>query len=220
MDTERTTEALQRYVLDPGEPVEQVWTGPASVTVRTARFRYLARPAQWAVADEEWVAEAVRVLAARQPIFVSHGLVFTGSGETLHLNRPEVMADLGRRVGAGLPPLAYAELLGELYSAWEIDGPVVRPFSATEGTRAGWLVCDADHFTDVLSVPDAPAVTPPTFERAADGDWTLRFFSHNCYPLEIRSAVDVHRWTVTGGPGRAASWDREAVAARVARPLP
>ncbi|MEV0944652.1 hypothetical protein [Micromonospora wenchangensis] len=220
MDTERTTEALQRYVLEPGEATERVWVGPESVTVRTARFRYLARPARWAVADEEWVADAVRVVAARQPIFVTHALLLTVSGGTLHLNRPEVMGELGRRVGAGLDPLAYAELLGELYSTWEIDGPVVRPFSVTEGTRAGWLVRDPDHFTRVLAVPDAPAVTSPTFVPDPDGGWTLRFFSHNHYLLEVRSAVDVYRWTVTGGPDRAATWARETVAERVERPLP
>ncbi|MFJ6198351.1 hypothetical protein [Micromonospora sp. NPDC092111] len=220
MDTERTTEALRRYVLDPGEPTERVWIGPESVTMRTARFRYLARPAQWSVADEDWVADAVRVVAASQPLYVTHGLLLTTAGEALHLNRPEVLADLGRRTGAGLTPLAYAELFGELYSAWEIDGPVVRPFAATEGTRAGWLVRDADHFARVLPVPDAPEVTPPTFAQGADGEWTLRFFSHNYYLLEIRSAVDVYRWTVTGGPGRPASWDRTTVAERVERPLP
>ncbi|MFJ8688058.1 hypothetical protein [Micromonospora wenchangensis] len=220
MDTERTTEALQRYVLEPGESTERVWVGPESVTVRTARFRYLARPARWAVADEEWVADAVRVVAARQPVFVTHGLLRTTSGGTLHLNRPEVMAGLGRRVGAGLDPSAYAELLAELYSAWTIDGPVVHPFSVTEGGRAGWLIRDPDHFLHVLTVPDAPAVTPPTFAPDPEGGWTLRFFSHNYYLLEVRSAVDVYRWTVTGGPDRAATWARETVAERVERPLP
>ncbi|MBW4703055.1 MULTISPECIES: hypothetical protein [unclassified Micromonospora] len=220
MDTEWTTGALQRYVLAPDEATGQVWVGPESVTVKTDRFRYRARPAQWAVVDADWLAEAVRVVAARQPMFVTHGLLRTTSGGTLHLNRPGVMAELGRRVGAGLEPSAYAELLGELCSAWTIDGSVVRPFSVTEGTRAGWLIRDPDHFTHVLAVPDAPAVTPPTFVPDPDGGWTLRFFSHNHYLLEIRSAVDVYRWTVTGGPDRAATWVRETVAERVERPLP
>lgn len=219
MDTERTTEALQRYVLTPGDAIERVWVGPQSVTIRTHLYRYAARPADWAVADEDW-AEAVRVVAEHEPMFVTHGLLLPVQGEPLHLNRPEVMAELGRRVGAGLSPLAYAEFFGELYSAWEIDRPVVYPLAATESWRAGWLVRDADHFARVMDVPDAPAVAPPVFEEHPDGRWTLRFFSHNYYLYEPWGAVDVYAWTVTGGPGRAASWDRRTIAERVLLPLP
>ncbi|WP_147434641.1 hypothetical protein [Micromonospora musae] len=220
MDTERTAEAIQRYVLSPAETVEKIWQGPTSVTVRSSRYRYAARPADWAVADEGWVSEAVRVVASGQPIYVTHGLLLPVDGESLHLNRPEVMAELGRRVGAGLSPLAYAELFGELYSVQDIDGPVVYSFGATESARAGWLVREADHFARVLVVPDAPAVAPPVFEQGPGSEWTLTFFSHNYYFVsEMMTAVDVYAWTVTGGPNRAATWERKTIADRVLIPL-
>ncbi|MEU6203270.1 hypothetical protein ABZ814_06745 [Micromonospora musae] len=220
MDTERTAEAIQRYVLSPAETVEKIWQGPASVTVRSSRYRYVARPADWAVADEDWVSEAVRVNVSGQPIYVTHGLLLPAQGEPLHLNEPEVMAELGRRIGSGLSPLAYAELFGELYSVRDIDGPVVYSFGATESTRAGRLVREADHFARVMVVPDAPAVAAPAFEQGPGGAWSLTFFSYNYYLLEVHSAVDVYAWTVTGGPDRAATWERKIIAGRVLRPSP
>ncbi|MEU5565984.1 hypothetical protein [Micromonospora musae] len=220
MDTERTAEAIQRYVLDPTKMVENVWASPESVVLDTPTAMYWADPADWVVAGEEWVADAVRVVAARQPIFVTHGLLLPRQGAPLHLNRPEVMAALGRRVGDELSPLAYAELFGELYSAWKIDGPVVRPFAAKQTVRAGWLVREADHFARVMVVPDAPPVAPPAFEQGTGGEWTLTFSSHNYYLLEVDTAVDVFAWTVTGGLDRPATWERTILAKRVLLPLP
>ncbi|MEV4812319.1 hypothetical protein [Micromonospora avicenniae] len=220
MNTERTAEAIQRYVLERTSTVDQIWTDSESVTLDTSTAMYWARPADWIVAGEKWVADAVRVVAARQPIFVTHGLLLPLEGEPLHLNRPEVMAALGRRVGDGLSPLAYAELFGELYSGWKIDGPVVRPFSATQTVPAGWLVREADHFARVMVAPDAPPVAPPAFEQGTGGEWTLTFFTHNYYLLEIDTAVDVYAWTVTGGPDRPANWERKTLAKRVLLPLP
>ncbi|MEU6203268.1 hypothetical protein ABZ814_06735 [Micromonospora musae] len=220
MDTQRTAEAIQRYVLSPGETVEKAWIASDWVSLRTRHYDYEATPADWAVAGEEWVSDAVRVVASGQPVFVTHGLLFPAQGEPLHLNEPEVMAELGRRVGSGLSPLAYAELFGELYSTRRIDRPVVHPFGATEGTRAGWLVREADHFARVMVAPDAPAVAPPAFEQGPGGEWTLTFFSHNYYFVsEMVTAVDVYAWTVTGGPNRAATWERTTVGDRVLLPL-
>ncbi|MEU5565982.1 hypothetical protein [Micromonospora musae] len=220
MNTERIAEAIQRQVLTPGETIKDLSILPDAVFVSTSAAMYSTKPVDWAVADEDWVAGAIRVVASRQPIFTTHGLLFPMRGEPLHLNRPEVMADLGRRIGAGLSPLSYAELFGELYSAWEIDGPVVHPFGATRTVRAGWLVREADHFARVMVVPDAPPVAPPVFQQEASGEWTLTFFSHNFYLLEVDTAVDVYAWTVTGGPDRPAAWERSTLAKRVLRPLP
>lgn len=220
MNTERIAEAIQRQVLTPGETIDNLSILPDAVFLSTSVAMYSTKPADWTVAGEDWVDAAIRVVASRQPIFTTHGLLFPTTGEPLHLNRPEVMADLGRRVGAGLSPLSYAELFGELYSAWEIDGPVVHPFGVTRTARPGWLVREADHFARVMAVPDAPAVAPPTFEQGTDGQWTLTFFSHNFYSLEIQTAVDVYAWTVSGGPDRAATWVRKTIAERVLRPLP
>ncbi|MEU1751843.1 hypothetical protein ABZ436_04150 [Micromonospora matsumotoense] len=220
MDAQRVIDTLERAVFTADERVSRTFGGSTLLGVETARMSYEARPADWAVAQESWVDEVIEVVGTNGAMTTTFGLLFPHSGDSLVLNSPATMAALGRRVGVDLDPVAYAELLAVLYSGATIDGPLGYAFSATPSFPAGWLVREADHFTAVLSVPDAPAVTPPTFGRAADGDWTLRFFSHNYYLLEIRSAVDVHRWTVTGGPGRAASWDRETIAARVARPLP
>ncbi|TDC30875.1 hypothetical protein E1211_23460 [Micromonospora sp. 15K316] len=220
MNTERIAEAIQRQVLAPGETIENLSILPDAVFVSTSAALYSTRPADWAVAEEKWVAEVVRVVASRQPIFTTHSLLFPTESEPLYLNRPETMAELGRRVGAGLNPVAYAELFGELYSTWEIGGPVVHPFGATRTARAGWLVRETDHFARVIVVPDAPPVAPPVFEQEASGEWTLTFFSHNFYSLEVRTAVDVYAWTVSGGPARAATWERKTIAERVLRPLP
>ncbi|MER7440708.1 hypothetical protein [Micromonospora avicenniae] len=220
MDTERTVEVIQRYVLSPGETVEKTWTAPNWVSLRTRHYGYRATPADWAVAGQDWVSDAVRVVASGQPVSVTHGLLFPVQGEPLHLNEPEVMAELGRRVGAGLSPPAYAELFGELYSTRRIDIPVVHPFAATEGTPAGWLVREADHFARVMVAPDAPAVAPPAFEQGIGGEWTVTFFSHNYYFVsEIVTAVDVYAWTVTGGADRPAAWERKPLAERLLLPV-
>ncbi|TDC30877.1 hypothetical protein E1211_23470 [Micromonospora sp. 15K316] len=125
MDTERVAAAIQHYLVNPGENAEKVWTGPDWFSVQSPRRVYDAGLADWAVAGKDWVSDAVRVVVERRPVFTTHGLLLPAQGEPLHLNRPEVMAELGRRVGAGLSPLAYAELFGELYSVRDIDGPVV-----------------------------------------------------------------------------------------------
>lgn len=219
MDTERAADAIRRYVLTPTEVVETIHLKPDWLWISTQHHRFDPRPADWAVAEEDWVADALRVVAEHDPIFTTHGLLLPVEGEPLHLNRPEVMAGLGRRVGTGLSPLAYAELFGELYS-WSIDGPVVHPFGATQWARPGSLVREADHFARVTVVPDAPPVAPPTFEQGPDGRWTLRFFAHNYVLLEIRSAVDIYEWTVTGGPDRDATWERQTIAERVLQAQP
>ncbi|MEU6203269.1 hypothetical protein ABZ814_06740 [Micromonospora musae] len=220
MDAERVTAGIQRYLLEPGENVEKVWTGPDWVSVQTPRRVHDAGLADWAVAGEDWVSEAVRVVVERRPVFTTHGLLFPAEGEPLHLNRPKVMAELGRRIGSGLSPLPYAELFGELYSAQDIDGPVVYSFGATESAKAGWLVREADHFARVMVVPDAPVVAPPAFEQGPGGEWTLTFFSHNYYFVsEMMTAVDVYAWRVTGGPDCAATWERKTISDQVLLPL-
>ncbi|MEU4678433.1 hypothetical protein [Micromonospora sp. NPDC023737] len=211
MDVDRTAEAIQRYLLDRKERVQKVYKRSGWLSISTNSHTYDPEPADWAVAGEDWVADALRVAAGRDPIWTTHGLLLPVQGEPLHLNRPEVMAKLGRRVGVGLNPLAYAELFGELYS-WKIDGPVVYPFGETRWARPGWLVREADHFAQETVVPDAPPVAAPTFKQRPDGEWTLSFYSHNRVLLEWRTAVNIYTWTVTGSPDRDATWERQTIA--------
>jgi hypothetical protein len=218
VDTQRVVDALQRYVFQPGETVQRSSSGPGAVSVRSSRMYYRAGQADWELGADERIGSAVRVVGIREPMVVTHGLLLPADGSALHLNRPEVMADLGGWVDQGLAPIGYAQMLAELYSDRDVEGPVVYPFAATEGFRSGWLVRSPDHFSGEFRVPDAPPVSVPSFDRQSDGGWLLRFWSHNYYLLEgLASAVDVYEWEVVGASGRPATWSRKRTGEQLRR---
>lgn len=210
MHADRVVDALRRFVFEPTEQVDKRQDEPGSLSLRTARDTYLVRPADWRIASAGWVADAVRVVVPRamENFSLTYGLVFPADGDVLFLNDMATMKDLGRRLGVDLEPLAYAELLAELYSVRSLDVPVVYPFAATESFRPGWLVEDvAELCRRYPSVDPSLAAAP---QAVVDGTGTvLRFHSHNYYLLEFGAAIDLYRWVVTAAPGRPAEWFRE-----------
>jgi hypothetical protein len=215
---DRVLAALQRYVLDEGEQIRQRFDQPDSLVVYTKGFRYEASSADWAIAREPWVEDAVRVVAdggAKNFVF-TYGLVFDNSGAVLFLNDVATMRELGRRLGDGVDPLGYAELLGELYSGRGIEGPVVLASGANEFFRAGGLIQDVGAFVADYPFVDTALLSGPAV-RQTDDHVAVEFCSHHYYLTETTGAVDILKWTVCGGGGRDASWSRAYVAERLER---
>jgi hypothetical protein len=212
MQADRVVEALQRFAFMPDEEIEKRWDYPDSVKLSTNWDFYEAEPADWQVGSADWVDEAVRVFVPRSMhnFSLTHGLVLARDGEVLYLNQAETMKRLGSRVD----PLAYAELLGELYSGHDIARAVVKPFSATESFRSGWLVRDVNAFTEQYPAVDPSLVAAPQVRHDRD-TVVLTFFSYRYYLLEFGAALDTYRWLVTVPAGRPAEWSRDTVAERV-----
>ena len=215
MDADRVVEAVRHYVLDPSEPVQRRWDEPGSVTVQTRRFHYQIRPATWSIASEPWVADALRVLAdsGRSDYLPTFGLLFARGADAIFLNDVAAMGELGSRLGEGLDPIAYAELLAELhYPLHQRDEPVVRPSSP------GYLIRDPQKFLDQYPTLDATLPRPPTV-RDDGGQRVIGFRSYVRYLLDYGSAIDVYDWRVTAPHGRPATWSHEAVAQRLELPV-
>lgn len=220
MQADRAVEALRRLAFAPGERIEKRWDNPQRTALSTSLFGYTITEADWLIGAEPSADEAIRVVADgfMDNFVITYGLVFPrGGGDVLFLNDVRTMKELGRRVGDGLAPLAYAELLGELYSTRDIDGPVVKPRSATASHRAGWLIRDVDAFRREYPRVEPSLVAAPVFRQENDRV-RLEFFSHSYYLREVLAAIDVYRWVVTAGSGEPASWSRERVAEGVELP--
>jgi hypothetical protein len=147
---------------------------------------------------------------------IAYGLLFERGGEVRYLNDVVTMRELGRRLGADLDPLAYAELLGELYSGPPCDEPTVMPFSATELHRSGGLIHDVDAFVAEYPFVARALVSAPVVHRTA-GEATVEFWSYRYYLTETSGAVDILQWTVVGGGNRETTWARRYVARRLER---
>jgi hypothetical protein len=218
LDADRVVATLERLVLEPGESVADRRDWPGIVVFHSDRFRYEARPADWLVAREPWVEEVVRVVADGyvDNFVFTYGLLFERAGRTLFLNDMATMRELGRRLGDDLDPLAYAELLAELYSGRAGDQPTVLPSAATESHRPGVLVRDLDEVAAEYPWVDPALLSAPAVQRS-DSGVTLEFCSMRYFLTETSGAVDVLQWTVLGGAGRPASWSRRYVAERLER---
>lgn len=218
IDWDRVVAAVRRHALTPGQEVgkRRVWDDVLTFAVDD--YGYEARPADWLVGQAPWVDAAVRVVADRfmDNFAITYGLLFVGD-QDLFLNDPATTRELGRGLGDEVDPLAYAEVLAELYSGEDVGGPTVLPFSATGGHRAGVLVRDRATFASQYEWVDPVLVSPPGV-RAAEGGVELEFCSVHYFLTETRSAVDVLQWTVVGGGGRPASWERRYLARGVERP--
>jgi hypothetical protein len=148
---------------------------------------------------------------------VNYGFLFGRDGGEWFLNDGEVVRELGRRLGDDLDPVGYAEVLGEFYSAGDIDRKVVEPVSITPWTPAGELVTDVAAFTERYPYADPGLVAPPKV-RASDGEVSIDFYSYRHHLSDYNAAVDVLKWTVVGGGGRPASWSRTYVMERLTEP--
>lgn len=219
VDWDRVVAALEQHALGPGEEIRGRRDWPEASTFMVDDYAYRARPADWLIAEAPWVDAAVRVVGDRlmDNFAITYGLLFTGD-ETLFLNDPATMRELGRRLGGDLDPIAYAELLAELYSGRRVDGQTVRPFSATGSHRAGVLVRDPAQFAAEYEWVDPGLVSAPAVRAGAGGGAELEFCSVRYFLTETKSAVDVLQWTVVGGGDRPASWSRHYLAERVERP--
>lgn len=219
MDWDRVVAALERHALAPGQEIEDRRDWPDASTFMVRDYEYEARQADWLIAQAPWVDAAVRVVADRfmDNFAITYGLLFVGD-EVLFLNEPATIRELGRRLGADVDPIAYAELLAELYSGPHIDEQTVLPFAATGQHRAGGLVRDAAQFAAEYEWVDPALVAAPVVRAVASGV-ELEFCSVRYFLTETKSAVDVLQWTVVGGGGRPASWSRRYLAERVERPF-
>jgi hypothetical protein len=203
--------AMQTYVLKPGEDIRERRDGPGSVSLRTRPSLYTAAPADWRVGAQTWVAAAVRIVASSLAnTLVTYGLVFEQTGAVGFLNDVATMRALGGRVGADLDPLAYAELLAELYSGRHIDGPVVSPSNATPLHPAGELIDDVGEFLIRYPFARPSLVETPTVWWDRDRIH-LRFCSGHAELVGGRIALDILQWTVTAGAGQDATWNRQYV---------
>jgi hypothetical protein len=121
--------AMHQYVLRPDEAVKKRRDYDDSVVIKTRYVSYDAGRADWRIDAAPWVAAAIRVVAdgGMTSSAVTHGLIFEHGGPVRYLNDFAAMRSLGARVGPDLDPLAYAEVLAELYSGPKIDPPLVRP---------------------------------------------------------------------------------------------
>lgn len=218
MDWDRVVAALRRHALAPGEEVVKRREWGHVLTFAVDDYGYEARAADWLIAQAPWVDAAVRVVADRfmDNFAITYGLLFVGDQDQF-LNDPATIRELGRGLGTDLDPLAYAEVLAELYSGEHVDGPTVLPFSATGGHRAGVLVRDLAQFAAEYGWVDPSLVSAPAV-RTAGGGVELEFCSVHYFLTETKSAVDVLQWTVVGGGGRPASWVRRYLARGVERP--
>lgn len=203
--------AVQRHILD-GAQVEERHLKRDGVVLYARGLRYEIRPADWLVADADWVDEAIRVVAdgGAENYVLSYGLIFPVEGAELLLNDVATMRELGRRLGADLDPLAYAELLAEFYSGRDIGGSRVLASSATGLHPPGELVRDplsvvAEHPGVDPVLLSAPVVHPTDAGSAVD------FQSCHYFLTEAGGALDILRWSVQGGGGEPGSWSRRYV---------
>jgi hypothetical protein len=219
VDWDRVVAAAERHALANGQVVQHRQDRPEASSFMVDDYEYDARAADWLIAEAAWVDDAVRMVADRfmDNFAITYGLVFAGD-EDLFLNDPETIRALGRRLGAGVDPIAYAELLAELYSGRHIDDQTVLPFSATGSHRAGVLVRDPARFAAEYEWVDPALVRAPEVRAIAGGGVEMGFCSVRYFLTETRSAVDVLQWTVVGGGGRPASWSRRYLVERAEGP--
>lgn len=215
MDAERVVAAMRRHVLRPSERIERRWDHPGSVALRTRRHDYRAQRSGWAIGGEPWVDEALRVVADswnEHGTSPAYGLILPRDGDAIFLNDVAAMRRLGRRLGDGLDPVAYAELLAELhYPREQADHAVVRP------SRPGRLIRDPGEFREHYPFAD-PALPRAPEVRDVDDGRVLGFRSYDHYTLAVGSALDVYDWTVTAPHGEPPDWSCDIVAQRLETP--
>jgi hypothetical protein len=220
MDADRVVAALERYVLGDGDRVQSSQPVPDGLHVRSQWSSLRVRPAEWSVVHARWVRVGYRVvedtLIHGAPMLM-HGLLFDRDGQVWHLNDLEVLRRLGRGLGDGVEPVAYAEVLAEFLSGRDPEGPVVTASAPGRTSRAGWLVDDVAAMVELFPWVDPGLFTPPVVRRSGD-EVAVEFVSCHQLVATVPAAADVLAWTVTGGPGRDPSWLRKYLAMDVEMP--
>jgi hypothetical protein len=220
VDGDRVVDAMRRLVMAPDEALRHRADLPEGLIFSTTRYGYDARPAPWRIADESWVDSAVRVVV---DAFVSnramtYGLVYDNDGRELFLNDARTMHDLGRRLDVDLDPIAYAELLAELYSGAHVTSAVVKPYSATAFYPAGELVTDVAAFVREYPWVDSSLLSAPVVNRGG-GATVIEFCSCHYSVSGLIGAVDILAWTVTGESGQEVSWSRQYLVKHLEQPF-
>ncbi|MEU4626573.1 hypothetical protein AB0G04_42150 [Actinoplanes sp. NPDC023801] len=186
--------AIERYALGGGRADRVIVRPGGTVTVFAGRAM-VDGSAAWRIGNAVRLREDTAILNS-DPV---HGVLFTAGGAMRLLNERATMDDLGRRLGDDLDPLAYAEVVAELFSGDDPGGPVVKAFAADAGWPAGEL------FTGSKVYPD------PVVQRAGDRV-RIHFFSGRGHIRHhAGGGHHVYRWRITGAPGEIPEWEREYV---------
>ncbi|GAB3161181.1 hypothetical protein GCM10027290_68030 [Micromonospora sonneratiae] len=219
MDADRLVATVRRRLVSPDLEIEGRRDWPDRVVFKTNWHFYEAQPADWLIGGAPWVAEAVRLVATDGvgSMARTYGLLFGRSGEEFLLNDVQTVRTLGGRLGDDLDPVAYAEVLAELYSGRDIEGPIVTPVSVSEWARPGELVRDVADVVAKYPFVAPELVAPPAVEVVDD---EVRLAFHSCHYRRGGSGggLDILHWTVTGGGGRPAAWSRRYVVEDLQRP--
>jgi hypothetical protein len=213
IDNDLLLTLFSRHVLLPGERIEAVktWPDALGVMVETdGRFVSVrADPDFLRAGHAPWVDALVVV--QREDV-LTHGeretdaILLDGAGRSYHLNDAATAANLGRRVGADLDPVAYAEILLAYH-----------PFSVARRD----LVTSPDHLTTRLGIVAGPEVAAPD-HRATPAGAALTFYSTAVYAPMLGAPLrcDVHHWQVALPAGAPATWTRHLLAIHLAVPPP
>jgi hypothetical protein len=220
MRADDIVDLLVRRMFEGDEEITFREDGPDRVELSTSRHTYLAGPAPWAIAAAPAVTGALRVL---RPAHLDGAdrvfgfLWLRERPEPILLNDARAVRELGRLVGHGIPPLAYAEVLAEFYSGHDADSPVVATFCAPSRQRAGLLVSDVAALRARYPLIPSGALQAPRVSISGD-EVTLRFCSHDHVLLDSGPAINVRQWQVVTHPDRPARWQRTTVAELVKEP--
>lgn len=222
MRADDVVDQLQRRVFVGDEQISRRWDKPDELSFLTQYYWYRARPATWAIASAEPVAAAVRVFLESEESHLgnrTYGLLWLrDQREAVLLNEGQAMRELGRLVGRDIDPMAYAEVLAELYSGADVDFPVVAALSAPSQEQAGWLITDVPALLAQYPFIPADALGEPRVSVAGDV-MTMRFWSHDYVLLEYESAINVREWHVVIRPDRPAEWTRTTTAESLTVPM-
>ncbi|MDG4831669.1 hypothetical protein O7627_20520 [Solwaraspora sp. WMMD1047] len=220
MDGDRLMAAFERHILHPQhEDIRSRRDHPEGMTIETNWGSYYFRTQDWLIAQEAWVADAVRVVLSSYSECVpapTYGLIVPTEGEVVPINSTAAAHELGRRLGESLDPLAYAELLAEFYSVPDIEGPVVDAVAVSEFTKSGWLVRDVDQILAEFPFLDPATLYPPAVRQSADR--VEMSFTSCHYHQAFLGSADVLEWTVSGSPDGDVRWQRGYAARCVSRP--
>jgi hypothetical protein len=215
MRADRVFAAMRRYVLHPDEQVTERADLPDLLVVETGHARYEARPGRWRIREQPWVEDAVLVWSRLGPhVEFYYGLLLQGDGAELFLNDRATFARLGGLLGAGLDPLAYAELLATFYGDDQAGAPIVDTIST------GALIREPEAFLTRYPAVDPALVSAPSVSRGAGDVTALDFLSYRRYLADAGPVIDLDAWRVTAPPGAPAGWSRRPVAQRLPVPRP
>ncbi|MDI1461653.1 hypothetical protein QEZ54_11775 [Catellatospora sp. KI3] len=211
---------VERDILYPGDRVERITGDQAELRLDTRRGGMRARSAPWLIAQSDCVTDAVRIhLSGDLPgSDQAYGYVWLDDGRVVLLNEVAQFRELGRRLLRGLDPLAYAEILAELYSGRDISGPVVAPVFMPGAGQAGFFIRDARQFHAEHPYLPAGLVSSPDvqpYHTRAGHHLRMSFFAYELHMYELTTTISVYAWQLETVVGAPPAWTRTTVASMV-----